>query len=154
MSIKEYNIEIADRVKECLEKEDIHFLFEEDDGLFRFHVQLDTMKILYHIKIYKDEILIYTYAGYKADESDEEMNAKISEFILKTNYGLRNGCFEYDHRDGDIRYKVYINCDHCLPSTESIMNGIYYSAIMQECYFKEFICIIYGLADCQYEIKN
>ena len=39
---------------------------------------------------------------------EKEYFNKVSEYLHRANYGLQNGNFEMDYRDGEVRYKVYI----------------------------------------------
>ena len=58
-----------------------------------------------HILIYEREYVIYTI--YEKNSEKEYFN-KVSEYLHRANYGLQNGNFEMDYRDGEVRYKVYI----------------------------------------------
>ena len=58
-----------------------------------------------HILIYEREYVIYTI--YEKNAEKEYFN-KVSEYLHRANYGLQNGNFEMDYRDGEVRYKVYI----------------------------------------------
>ena len=51
----------------------------------------------------EDLIQVYAYCPFKGKE---ERRDKILEFVTRANYDLRVGNFEYDVRDGELRYKA------------------------------------------------
>lgn len=70
--------------------------------------------------------------------------SKMAEFVCRANYGLKNGCFELDMRDGEIRYKTFVPCNNITPSSEIIRRSIYCPASMFEQYSEGIISIIFG----------
>ena len=72
------------------------------------------------------------------------MMMEMAEFLHRVNWGLRNGCFEFDFRDGEIRFRSYIDCDKTLPSIESIKNSIFCTAAMFEKYGAGITSIIFA----------
>ena len=72
------------------------------------------------------------------------MMAQMAEFLCRANYGLQNGCFELDFRDGEIRYKSFIDCDDMMPSFEVIQNSIYCTAGMFQRYAPGIVDIIFS----------
>ena len=66
------------------------------------------------------------------------------EFQLLRKRNCRIGCFEFDFRDGEIRFRSYIDCDKTLPSIESIKNSIFCTAAMFEKYGAGITSIIFA----------
>ena len=60
------------------------------------------------IRFYIYGFNIYGYFPLRADPEDEKVMARISEFLHRANLGLRNGNFELDYRDGEIRFKTLV----------------------------------------------
>ena len=61
--------------------------------------------------------------------------------MLKANYVLYDGSFQLNYRNGLIRYRIYHQCDHRLPSEENIREAIQTSAYA----FETFGCGIAGI---------
>lgn len=61
--------------------------------------------IKYLIDVHEDEAVVYSIPTITADSYDSEMMARMAEFICRANYNLKNGNFEMDYRDGEIRFK-------------------------------------------------
>lgn len=90
--------------------------------MFKFDLKISSKirKIKYVIDVKNDELVVYGICPVHADEKDEEMMAQMSEFLHRANYGLKNGCFEFDYEDGEIGFRSYIDCDGRLPSAENV----------------------------------
>lgn len=113
-----YSNEIANVVKQFLTEDDWHYSFDEERGIFDFGLRVRSKihKIKYLIDVKEDEMIVYGICPIVADRDDEKMMAQMAEFICRANYGLNNGCFEFNFRDGKIRYKSFIDCDEVLRS--------------------------------------
>lgn len=68
------------------------------------------------------------------DKNDLNSMTRMAEFICRANYGLKNGNFEMDFRDGELRYKVFVDCTGINPSNDIIKTSIYSPALMFERY--------------------
>lgn len=146
--MKKYNYsnEIANVVKQFLTDDDWHYSFDEERGIFDFglRVRSKIQKIKYLIDVKEDEMVVYGICPIGADRDDEKMMAQMAEFICRANFGLKNGCFEFDFRDGEIRYKSFIDCDEVLPSTEVVKNSIHCTATMYKRYAAGITSIIFA----------
>lgn len=113
MKDKTYSKDIADAINRFLAEDDWHFLFDEQRGMFKFGLSLKSrMKsINYLIDVKDDEYVVYAISPIGADHMDEKMMTSMADFICRANYGLKNGNFELDMRDGEIRYKSYVDCE-------------------------------------------
>ena len=70
--------------------------------------------------------------------------AEMVEFTTRANYGLRCGNFEMDMRDGEIRYKVFVDCEGSfLPPRDVIRNSIVIPAMMFERYTPGILDILF-----------
>ena len=146
--MKKYNYsnEIANVVKQFLTDVDWHYSFDEERGIFDFglRVRSKIQKIKYLIHVKEDEMLVYGICPIGTDCDDEKMMVQMAEFICRANFGLENGCFEFDFRDGEIRYKSFIDCDKVFPSTEVVKNSIYRTAAMYKRYAAGITSIIFA----------
>lgn len=127
MKEKMYNKEIAAEISNFLKKDDWHYSFNEQKGVFDFGLRIKSKirKISYLVKVNESDFSVFAISPVNADSDDKEMMANMAEFICRANYGLKRGCFEFDFRDGEIRYKIHVPCDGILPTSEMIKDSIY-----------------------------
>lgn len=154
----EYSDELVNLFKEYMKINDRQYSFYEELGIFELtlKVQGTISKIKYIIDVHEKEIIIYGVCPERADKRDPKMMNKIAEFICQANYGLKDGCFEFDFQDGDIYYKSYINCDNLKLSMEVVDSSMRCVGAMIERYSKGFINIIFNnysareaIAECE-----
>lgn len=121
-----YSNELVAVVKGVLDGSEWNYSFNEERGVFDFGLKTSAkiQKINYFVVVRDDEIIFYGICPINADENDAGMMARMAEFLSRVNYGIKNGCFEFDFRDGEIRYKSFVDCDEVIPSTEVVGNSI------------------------------
>lgn len=97
---------VIELFKVFLETIQWEYEYDENRKAFITGVNIDNFGYVHiHILIYEREYVIYTI--YEKNSEKEYFN-KVSEYLHRANYGLQNGNFEMDYRDGEVRYKVYI----------------------------------------------
>lgn len=142
---KTYSMKIANEINNFLLKNDWKFFFDEERGVFRFGLRLkNKMKTINYV-IYTENkyYLVYATSPIGADSDDYDMMTRMAEFICRVNYGLTSGNFEFDMRDGEIRYKSYVDCDGIIPTQEMIRESIHCPAAMFERYAPGILDIIF-----------
>ena len=141
-----YSKAIANAISAFLREDDWHFEFDEEKGVFKFGLSLKTRlkKVNYNIRVKEDDFSVYAVSPINADEDDSDMMRKMAEFVCRANYGLKNGNFELDMRDGEIRYKCFVDCEDGVPSVSVIRNSIYCPAGMFRMYSPGILSIIFG----------
>ena len=141
----EYSDEIVNVVKKFLAEDNWHYSFNEDTGIFRFGLRIRSkiQNISYVIDVHDDEFIVYGMCPIGADRKDPEMMAQMAEFICHANFGMKNGCFELD-RDGEIRFRSFVDCEDLLPSTSVVKNSVYCTAAMFKRYAAGIVGIIFG----------
>jgi len=139
-----YSKNLASLVTAFLTEDDWHFSFDERRGLFKFVVGMKgkLKKLNYIVDVKQDEFVVYAISPIGADADDECTMSRMADFVCRANYGLENGNFELDMRDGEIRYKCFVDCDGINPSTEMIKTSIYCPAAMFEKYGEGIVGII------------
>ena len=141
-----YSKTIADAINTFLDEDDWNFSFDEKTGLFKFSLSIRSKlkKINYIIDVKEDEYIVYAISPIGADDEDKEMMARMAEFVCRANYGLKNGNFELDMRDGEVRFKCFVDCEGALPSKDIIHNSIYCPAAMFRRYGDGIVNIIFS----------
>ena len=146
MKNRTYSKSIADAINSFLTEDDWHFSFDDQRGLFKFGLNLKgrIKNVRYIVDVKDDEYVVYAISPIGADEDDEKKMAIMAEFICRANYGLKNGNFELDMRDGEIRYKSFVDCEGLTPTTEMVRNSIHCPAAMFDRYGDGVVDIIFG----------
>lgn len=151
-----YSKDIATEINTFLKKDDWHFSFDEQRGVFKFGLslksKLKTVNYLIHVK--EDEYIVYAISPIGADEDDKKMMSSMTEFVCRANYGLKNGNFELDMRDGEVRFKCFVDCEDIIPSTGVIRNSIHCPAAMFKQYGDGIIDVIFGNASAEEAIAK
>ena len=144
MSFIHYSKQIAERIRHVLQEDRREFAFDKAEGVFEFTLPLndcciDSLK--YYIFVHDDRYILYAHLPFRADLNVRRNKWQLSMFLLKANYVLYNGSFQLNYRNGVIRYRIYHQCDHHIPSEENIREAIQTSAYA----FETFGCGIAGI---------
>ena len=83
------------------------------NGFFEFNMGLKCKIGSCRMVVVPGENEIQSYAFCPIKASNDTF-ASVVEFITRANYGLKVGKFEFDYRDGEVRYQA------CLPSRDGI----------------------------------
>lgn len=90
----------------------------------------------------------YTSYAVASLKASEDAYAETSKYLHQVNYGLRSGNFELDFRDGEVRYKVYVNADGMDPIPDEIIkDSIYLPFSMLERYGDNLAAVMLGFMD-------
>ena len=140
-----YSEDLVSEIRGFLLDDDWKFDFDEEKGIFRFGVNIDgKMKhVNYFMPVRDDSYTVYAISPVSGDPEDPLTMAAIADFVCRANYGLRNGNFEVDMTDGEIRYKVFVDCDGIVPSREIIRGSIIIPAMMFERYSPGILDVIF-----------
>lgn len=144
MTFMQYSKQIAERICHVLQKDMREFEFDKAEGVFTFTLPLHDNcieSLQYYIFVHEDRYILYAHPPFRADLNDRRNKWQLAMFLLKANYVLYDGSFQLNNRNGIIRYRVYHQCDHRLPSEENIREAIQTSAYA----FETFGCGIAGI---------
>lgn len=116
--------EIYKVLKKWLDDNQWHYQITPSSSVFYMGVLLKSAinRIRLVVDVRDGFYLVYAIIGIGGSGNLSEM----MKFITMANYGLVNGNFEMDISDGEIRYKIYVNCKgmDCLPM-QIIKDSIY-----------------------------
>lgn len=151
-----YNKEIATAIDQFLQEDDWRYSFDGRRGefFFRLSVRSKLQQIEYSVRVMKKEYVVYGILPLGGDEEDKELMGRLAEFVCRANYGLHNGNFELDFRDGELRYKSYVDCEGALPGKKVIKNSIYCTAIMCNRYAPGLLDILFGGAAAEQAVDK
>ena len=144
-----YSMDIVKAVRKNLEDSGVKQVsFNEEKGMFSFvtHVGAGISYVDCIVDVNENEFLVITRVPvlpYGEDDEVREAIRNLGEFVCRANYGLKNGCFEMDWKDGEIRYRTFVDCDGQLPSQDIIHNSIGVSVAMVKRYGRGILDVIY-----------
>ena len=140
-----YSEEIVDVIRGFLVDDDWKFDFDEERGIFRFGVGIESKikHLRYFISVKEDAYIVYAISPIEADSDDSGVMKELADFICRANYGLRNGNFELDMTDGELRYKTFVDCDGITPSEEIVKGSIIIPSVMFDRYAPGMLDIMF-----------
>lgn len=140
-----YSEEIVEVIRNFLVEDDWKFEFDDERGVFHFGVgisgKLKNLRYVIHVR--NDAYTVYAFSPIDADPDEKNIMKELCEFICRANYGLRNGNFEIDVTDGELRYKIFVDCDGVTPSEEVIKGSIIIPSVMFERYAPGILDIMF-----------
>lgn len=153
---KNYSVEIANQIKRYLDEEGGTYRFDQEEGVFRFGSRIcgKMNNVRYVVRVEEDEYCVYAIAPISADTDDTSQMKEIAEYICRANYGMRNGNFEFDFNDGEIRYKCYVNCEGILPTQEIIGASICCPATMFSVYGEGILQVLFNDASAAAAVER
>lgn len=133
---EEFSRDIVDNIRDFLVTDDWNFDFDDEKGVFRFGVNLSSKlkNVRYIVRVRENGYTVLAISPINADSDDKDVMREMNEFINRANYGLVHGNFELDVRDGEIRYKVYVDCADMIPTRAIIKNSILIPSLMFDRY--------------------
>lgn len=142
---KKYSVEIANAITKFLKEDDWHYRFDAEDGTYRMGLGLkgDLDHVNIHVHVYDDSFTVNVVSPIKV-KKDPAKRREMAEFICRANYGLKCGGFQYDIRDGEILYKVYVPCHDIVPSQEMVKHSLYIPAMMFDKYSGGMFAVLFA----------
>ena len=159
MADRNYSEKIANAIKNFLINDDWHFSFDEEKGRFTFGISLKSKLNRVDCKVIVNNYgyTVYGNSPITPEANDKTMMMEMADFLHRANFGLRNGCFELDMNDGELRYKSYVDCENLIPSQAVIENSIVMPARMIDRYAPGILSIIFtggNARDCIDQIEG
>lgn len=145
---------MVDAVRDYIDKKGWHYEYNAEKKFmklgFNIKSKLKNVRIFWEFK--RDSYLVYTIAPICADKDNL---AEVHKYVNLVNYCLINGNFELDVRDGELRYKAFVNTEGLDSISEAIIDdsldvGIY----MMEHYGDGFAALAMGFSDAETEYKK
>ena len=148
-----YSRDIYKAIVDFLDADDWNYTFDSDKELIRTGVKLknklQNTRLL--IDLRDDKYLVFATINLNVDESVREQMACL---LTRINYKLIFGCFEMDFSDGEVRFRISVNCDGCLPSRSVVQDSIIIPAMMMEKYGDAILMVMMGFADAETAMRG
>ena len=97
---------------------------------------------------------VFAFSKLNADPENKRQMANMALFLTRANYGLKAGNFEMDCRDGEIRYKTYVDCEDGLPTDNLISNAIGIAVAMVRRYAPGIIQVLVNHMDPEKAVES
>ena len=146
-----YSERIVNPVKEYLEWQEWKYIFDQERGTIQFGVGIRGRMngIRYLIQLNEHDYNVYAVCPISVDEKNKEELRQMMEFVCRANYGLRDGNFELDLNDGEIRFKTYVNANGVDLTQEIVEKSIQIPAAMFERYGPGILQVVFSGASAK-----
>ena len=146
--------QIIDAVRDWLDGDDWNYDYDAEVKIIKTGVTLDCKlkKCRVFIGFGDDSYWVLFVAPISGDKNDL---GELMKYLTMANYGLKNGNFELDVNDGEIRYKSFVNTQGLqnLP-VEIIKDSILVCYAMMERYGNGIAALAMGFSDAETEIRK
>lgn len=146
--------QLTDIVRDYLDKENFHYEYNAEKGYLKlgFNLKCKLKKTRMFIDIKDHGFLVLAVSPLNADKDNL---GEILKYTAMANYGLINGNFEVDVRDGEVRYKTWT----ATQGLDAVPNDILEDAISIPCamldrYGNGLAALTLGFSDAATEIKK
>lgn len=146
--------QIVDAVRDWLDEDDWHYEYNAEKQLIKMGIKLKSKlkSGKYFIEFRQDSYAVYLCAPINGDKDNL---GELLKYLTMANYGLYNGNFELDVRDGEIRYKTFVNCDGLESLSPAVIkDSIYMCCVMMDRYGDGIAALALGFSDADTEIKK
>ncbi|MBT1177701.1 MULTISPECIES: hypothetical protein [Bifidobacterium] len=142
-----YSTALYARVKEYLDSDGLHYDEDPTQGRFEFGINIHSKVRNVRVRIFVDDdnFSVVAVPQFGGDTQDPENMRALAEYTARANYGLVQGNFQFDFRDGEIRYwSAMLTDDDSLPSIHTIGRVVFVAIMMWERYGDGYLKV--GLA--------
>ncbi len=139
-----YSTEIAFAITDFLQKDDWRYKFDDEKEIIRMGVNLKNKmgSAQYFIDLRDDKYMVFLVLPVKADE---ESRPAVLDLLNRINYDMIFSNFEMDMKDGEVRIRMSVDCEECLPSEQVVKRSIYIPAMMAEEYGNAVMKVMMGI---------
>lgn len=133
-------------IKELFDSEKWKYNYDEDEKVFITGINMNSVLGSLRIRIFLQDGSYLVYASLQA-KAEENCYSKISEYLHRANYGLRNGNFEFNYDSGEIRYKIFIDFENRELSKDVVARSIFVPIFMFDRYGRGLIKLMLNEGD-------
>lgn len=134
---------MIESIKKFFAENEWKYSFHEKDKVFVSGVNMGNVIGDIRMLVFMEETA-YTVYMILNSKAEEKNYSAVSEFLHRANYGLKDGNFEIDYRDGEIRYKTFVNFANTSVSMDVVGESMFVGAVMIEKYGKGLLKVMLG----------
>ena len=147
---------IREAVENYFEAEDAKYDSFTENNVAHATYGIDTKfgHVEIFFRVYSDMLILHFIIPLKAGEDER---GKVGEYLLRANYGLKVGGFDFDFDDGEISYRIAIFCgddEFAPPAYEDIDALLAIGLMMIDKYGDNLVKVMFGLAEPVDAIEN
>ncbi|MEW6252817.1 MAG: YbjN domain-containing protein [Planctomycetota bacterium] len=132
-----------DVVRSYLQEKGWKFFASEESGAFELTVTGRTSVLHVRVQVGYDPLLVSVAVGLPTIVP-EERRAQVAEAVVRMNYGLLVGCFDFDMRDGTLGFRAALPVVDASATPEQF-GAVYRSALATaDRYHRAFCRLLYG----------
>jgi len=136
--------EIYGSYKDFLDRLEIHYNEDDEDNVIKIQMPVRG-------KLQKIDMMVVCSDDYVSTRAfillnaDEEARQNVSEYLVRANYGLKHGYFDMDASDGEISFKISLDCeDRTSLSDDLLQKTFVIPQIMLEKYGDGLLAVMFG----------
>ena len=145
--------QIFNRVIEYLDSQKWKYNIRGDREFIEFNMglkgKINSCRMV--VLVSEKEVQSIAFAPLKASQ---DAFASTIEFITRANYGLKVGKFEFDYRDGEVRYQACLPCREGIPSVAEMEFIVDLSMLMLQRYGDGLVKNIMGFGNPEADIRQ
>lgn len=148
-----YSSKVANSILDHFKSKGYHYDFDSAKGVLITTFPTDSKlgQLDIRIRFLADGYISYTTSRINADK---DSRTKAVEYLTRANYGLRNGNFEIDFRDGEIRFKVFCRSGDTVLTERQITDAFVLPIIQFDTYGNDLLAVLFGMKDPEQAIKD
>ena len=148
-----YSEKLANAVKAFMDGIQCRYRFDEQNGVFECGITLKgrLQSCRYLIIIRQSSITTLAICPLNCQK---EYRDEMAKFLTMANYNLRDGNFEMDFSDGEIRYKCYVPCGSQIPDEDVIVENFAVPSMMLKKYGNGIVSVMFGFASAETAYKQ
>lgn len=127
--------------------------YNERESYFHTGVTMNSSLGSLAIYVYVHETSYVVYACL-SNHVEPCYCAQVAEYLHRANYGLLNGNFGMDFRDGEVRYKTFVSFEETTVPVKAIRASLVLPVLMFEKYGKNLLKLMLDVGDPQMLIRE
>jgi hypothetical protein len=120
-----------------------YFMKLDNQSVLKMDFQGKNGKWSCYAQINEEKYIFQFYSVCPVNVPPERRSA-VGEYLTRANYGLLVGNFEFDLRDGEIRYKTSVDVENAELSQAIIKNQVYANVWSFDRYLPGIFSVVYG----------
>lgn len=148
-----YSLRVANSILDHFKTKGYRFDFDAEKGVLNTTFPTDSKlgQLDIRIRFLPDGYISHTTSRISADN---DTRAKTAEYLTRANYGLRNGNFELDFRDGEIRFKVFCRSGDIELTDRQITDAFVLPIIQFDTYGNDLLAVLFGMKEPEQAIQD
>lgn len=127
---------------------------KDDGGMYVAKLGMNLKNKLRSVQMFcsADDTHIQSFAISPISASEDAYDSVV-DFITRANYGLKQGNFEFDHRDGEVRYQSALVSIDGVPTHANVERVVDIPFLMFQKYGDGLVKVLMGYGDPEQEIR-